>query len=537
MDAGVLERVDARFHACVMTDATLQDPSSPRRSRWLPSLSQFIWITLFLGILLTDWRQSLISTDGDPCWHWRLGNWMIEHHAIVRNDPFSHTQPGAPMITKEWLSEVVFAVAGRALGWNGIVLIAAVLIATTMGLLHWQLVAEGNDILVSTLLVLLAAMACLIHWVARPHLYTLLCVVIFAWQLRWFDRDRLTARQLFTRLVPLTALWANLHGGFLSGFVLIGIYLLGNVVRIITDEASARVALRRKIITLGTLAFACVLATLLNPNGWKLHQHLLTFLRTPYQAHFTSEWNSANFHFGGMRGFELQLLLLGFLLIVVRRPLATTDLLLLAFWLWSALYAMRNVPIFAVIATPIFAEHLSAAFREAHETTWGRWFGRISKDAGAMNLAAGGRSLVVALVIVMVAVLAKPVIAGGRPVLETQVLSSRFPSATVSYLRAHPEAVHGQMFNEDSWGGYFLLYWPERKVFIDGRDDFYNEAFLHEFVDVSQLRPSWESVLTKYHVGWTILPVQHPLNRILELSPQWTLAYSNQLTLVFTRVP
>ena len=53
----------------------------------------------------------------------------------------------------------------------------------------------------------------------------------------------------------------------------------------------------------------------------------------------------------------------------------------------------------------------------------------------------------------------------------------------------------------------------------------------------TQLRPSWESVLTKYHVGWTILPVQHPLNRILELSPQWTLAYSNQLTLVFSRVP
>jgi hypothetical protein len=90
------------------------------------------------------------------------------------------------------------------------------------------------------------------------------------------------------------------------------------------------------------------------------------------------------------------------------------------------------------------------------------------------------------------------------------------------------------MFNEDSWGGYFLLYWPEQKVFIDGRDDFYSEAFLREFTDVSHVQPSWENVLTKYDVGWTILPAQHPLNRILELSPHWKLAYSNALTLVFT---
>jgi len=372
--------------------------------------------------------------------------------------------------------------------------------------------------------------------VARPHLYTLLCVVIFAWQLRWFDRDRVSARQLFARLVPLTAVWVNLHGGFLSGFALIGLYFLGNAVRMMTDGASARVTLRRKMITLGALGVACALATLLNPNGWKLDEYLLSFLRTPTQAHFTSEWNSANFHFGGMRGFEWQLLVLGFLLIVVRRPLAATDLLLIAFWLWSALYAMRNVPIFALIATPIFAEHLSAACQRAPDTVWGRWFWRMSKNAQAMNLTAGGRGLVVALVIAMVAVLAKPRFAGGPPLLETRISSNRFPSATVSYLRVHPQAVHGEMFNEDGWGGYFLLDWPERKVFIDGRDDFYSAAFLHEFTDVSHVQPSWDSVLTKYHVGWTILPAQHPLNRILELSPQWTLVFSNQQTLVFSRV-
>jgi hypothetical protein len=89
------------------------------------------------------------------------------------------------------------------------------------------------------------------------------------------------------------------------------------------------------------------------------------------------------------------------------------------------------------------------------------------------------------------------------------------------------------MFNEDAWGGYLILYLPECKVFIDGRNDFYDEALLHDFTDVSHLTPAWENVLGKYHVGWTILPVQHPLNRILEMKTDWHLVISNQQALVF----
>ncbi|HVM61463.1 MAG TPA: hypothetical protein VMV72_11420 [Verrucomicrobiae bacterium] len=519
-----------------MIDATRHElPAEPHRW-WLPSLSQFIWVVLFLSIMLTDWRQTLINADGDPCWHWRLGQWMIEHRAIIRSDVFSHTQPGALIVTKEWLSEVIFAAAGNALGWNGVVLVAAVLIATTLALLHRQLVAEGNDIVASTFAVLLAGVACMVHWLARPHLFTLLLVVIFAWQLRWYDRGRISARQLWIRLVPLTALWANLHGGFLTAFVLIDIHFVGNYLRIKNTDAPARAAVRNKLIVLAALAVACALATLLNPNGWKLHRYLISFLSVANRSRFTSEWSSANFHFSGLRGFEWQLLLLGFLLIVVRRPWAATDLLLVGVWLWSALYAMRNVPIFALIVTPAFAEHLSAAFREARNTMWGRRLWELSEDVSAVNRASGGGGLIAAVMIVMIIVVARPVIANGAPLLETRISSRRFPCESVDYLRAHPQIVHGGMFNEDGWGGYFLLYLPERKVFIDGRDDFYPEAFLQEFTEVSHLRPAWETVLAKYRVGWTILPAQHPLNRIMELSPGWTRVYSDRLTLIFSRV-
>ena len=200
------------------------------RRWWLPSLTQFLWIAFFLAIMLTDWRQVLINADGDPCWHWQTGAWMIHNHAIIRADLFSYTNLGAPFVTKEWLSEVIFAAAGNVLGWNGVALVAALVVATTLALLHRQLLAEGSDALLSTALVMLAALACAMHWLARPHLFTLLFVVVFAWQLRWFDRERVTTRQLFLRLVPLTILWTNLHGGFLAGLTLIGLYFIGNTV-------------------------------------------------------------------------------------------------------------------------------------------------------------------------------------------------------------------------------------------------------------------------------------------------------------------
>jgi hypothetical protein len=154
---------------------------------------------------------------------------------------------------------------------------------------------------------------------------------------------------------------------------------------------------------------------------------------------------------------------------------------------------------------------------------------------GALNRAAGGNGLVAIILAAMLLIVAKPMLVGGRPIMETEISANRFPVATVNYLQAHPQAVHGEMFNEDGWGGYFILYLPKHKVFIDGRDDFYDETFLHEFTDISHLTPSWEKVLGKYHVGWTILPIQHPLNRILEMRTDWQLVYSNQQALVFSR--
>jgi hypothetical protein len=146
-----------------------------------------IWVVLFLGLTLTSARIVLISADSDPALHRRLGDWMIQHHAIVHEDNLLHTYRG-PAIPKEWASEILFAGANHWLGWNGFVLIAASLIATCFWLLHRQLLAEGGDAVLAAGLVLAAMLACSMHWLARPLLFTHLLALVFAGALRWFQR-------------------------------------------------------------------------------------------------------------------------------------------------------------------------------------------------------------------------------------------------------------------------------------------------------------------------------------------------------------
>jgi hypothetical protein len=507
------------------------------RRRWMPTIGLSLWLIFVLGLMLSQWRLVMINADGDTCLHRRIGNWMIEHRAILRADPFSHTRANAPLISKEWLGEVLFAAAGDTLGWNGIALLAAVLIATCLWLLHRQLLMEGCGILPATALTLLAAMAGTIHWLARPHLFTLLLTVVFTGHLRRFDRGQLGTRPLFWRLVPLMVLWANLHGAFFTGFVIIATFVAGNAILAMTAPAEARTAARSKLVHLGWLLVLCALVTLLNPNGWQLPAHVVEFLRNPVLARYTNEFRSPNFHTDGARGLLIEFAVIALTLVFLRPTIRATDIVVTGTWGLLALMATRNVPIFALVVTPILAEQWQAGLVNARPGRLLDFYRRLSENVTTLNRAADGRATVAAAFLALVAVLAKPNLVGGDPILTTDVLSNRFPVAAVQFVAAHPQAVTGEMFNDYGWGGYLILTMPEHRVFVDGRNDFYGPDLVREYSSVNTVETNWETVLQKYGVGWTVLPRAHPLNVLFSLRRDWNLAYADDVTAIYARQP
>jgi hypothetical protein len=502
---------------------SLSESAPGRCSRWwLPTIGRTLWLAFFLALTLSNWRLVLISADGDPCLHWRIGNWMIEHRAVIRVDQFSHTRTGAPLVSKEWLSEVLFASAGNALGWNGIVLLSAGLIATTLWLLYRQLLAEGNELVLSMALVLAAAFACSVHWLARPHLMTHLLAVVFAWRLRAYYLGREPVRWLFVTLVPLMALWANLHGAFAAGLVLVGVYCFGSVLE--RNWSNAR--------TFALLTVACLLASLANPNGWKLHIQILSFLQTSELSGFANEFRSPNFHSGSTHGFSLELLILALTLLVVRPQWRATEILMIGVWGYLALHSVRNVPIFALVVSPIIAAPLDQFLRKPRDAAWARLYQKFSTDTAALDRAADGRWLAV------IAVALLGVVVTRTNALKTELLPDRFPVAALEKFVKSGRAnvlLHGEMFNAYGWGGYLMLELPERKVFIDGRNDFYGSDLVEEFNTVDDVKPGWEHVLDKYNVGWTLLPLKHRLNGLLALHKDWTRVYEDDVAVIYSR--
>ena len=345
-----------------------ESPASPSSRRdvlpWLtPSLTQWFWLVILLILLAQPWRTMMVASDGDACLHWRVGEYMLETgHIPIRTDVFSHTRFGQPIVSKEWLSELIFAVAGRRAGLYGLIVVAALLIASTFALLHRQLVRETGNHAVAIFVALLAASAACMHWLARPHAFSFLLAALWGDALRRFDRGESACRLLMT-LSVLTVLWVNLHGGYLAGFITLGIYWFGTIIELFlarTDRTHWGVARRKLNVLTGAIVLVGVVS-LLNPNGYKLHVHNLHFLHSDYLTSWLAEYASSNFHEIDSRGFLAWLAVTFLTLAVVRPRLSPTAGLMLIVWTYLGLYAARNIPLLVIFVAPILATTLADA--------------------------------------------------------------------------------------------------------------------------------------------------------------------------------
>jgi hypothetical protein len=108
-----------------------------------------------------------------------------------------------------------------------------------------------------------------------------------------------------------------------------------------------------------------------------------------------------------------------------------------------------------------------------------------------------------------------------------------YPTEAIPYLQAHPPA--GPMLNFYLWGGY--LGWRDNnlKVFVDSRVDIFEYAgVLKDYLDVLQAQKA-APILEKYKIQYVLFPKNEPLTFMLEHDPQWTVRYSDLLTVLLER--
>lgn len=120
-----------------------------------------------------------LLNDPDSYSHIAVGRWIMAHGAVPASDPFSFSMHGAPWITFEWLSEVIYAAVYALSGWAGVVALAAAAIALAVGLLTRFLLRELSPT-PALLMVIAAVMLLAPHMLARPHVLTLPIMVAWA---------------------------------------------------------------------------------------------------------------------------------------------------------------------------------------------------------------------------------------------------------------------------------------------------------------------------------------------------------------------
>jgi hypothetical protein len=481
-----------------------------------PSIPAVIF-TLLLLIVPVGLQTPLLNSDGDLARHLRHGRYMLEHGGLIRHDPFSFTRAGAPFVGFEYGSQVLYALAERVGGLPAVALLAGLLIATTYALLTRLLLRLGVDPLLAYASVAVAAVLGVGHWTARPHLFSYVAVVLLVGLLERRPRG----------LIPLTAalciLWANVHGGFVYGWILIGLYLAGSAAELWWGSHDKVVARERVRLYAAMLATAIVV-TLLNPHGLGLHRHLFEFFGKPYLFDNTAEFTSPDFHEASGKVFLVALLLSLTSLAVARRRPSLPHLLVICAGVALALISVRNIPLFGLTAVPLLALHFDPIWRSLPDP--GGFRGRFANTAGQTSTWPW-----VVPVLILACLLA---ISRGRLGSKTLIADgfdgTIFPVAAVQHARS--ERLQGRLFSEFAWGGYVLYAWPEQKIFIDGGTDFFGEELFREYATIKRLVPGWRNLVRKWDLSLMLLRRESSLAHELAREPSWQVWYCDSLAVV-----
>lgn len=457
--------------------------------------------------------QSELLHDPDTYLHISIGRWILLHHAVPSVDVFSYTKLGEPWVAHEWLAGVVFALCYQWTGWTGLVLLAILVMASTLAyqLRHLLAYLEPIHALFFTALTYFALAG---HLLVRPHVLAWPLLAIWVCQLVKAVENR-RAPPLW--LLGVMVLWANLHGGFTLGLALEIPFFLDAVC---SAPKQARGETAKHWIR---FMLASGLAAMITPSGWHGIFFTLHVMNLEYLQHI-QEWmppKSVSLWF--MEGWVALLL-----------ALAATGRLRMSLWrllpllglLHLALGHFRNISIFSLLAPLFLAAPLAR-----------HWYATQPQASQAESLDRLFRALAPKASWYAV-LLAGTVIAGIALSMDQK---ERYqPGIAISPAQALQAAkdarLEGNVFNEYGFGGFLVFHGIP--VFVDGRADLYGNAFLKKYAEATDgcTPEKLAHLLDEYRIGWTLLQAGSPAARQMENLPGWLQIHADKIAVVHKRL-
>ena len=476
------------------------------------------WPLIFSCLFFLAWVPHAAQTtllDPDTYLHITIGRNILESGVIPSVDSFSHTMRNAPWIAHEWLADILLAAIHQKFGWAGLHILTIGSCAVTLAYVMRFQLSRHVPAIYALLFTSLTTLCLLNHLLARPHVLTWPIITL------WFGgilQAGETGKRPSFWLIPLIALWANLHGSYVLG-IAISPFIAADA--LLTQPKGTRIDLFKGWCL---FIFVSSFATLLTPYGWHSFQFSYELLTQPGLSKI-NEWQAVDFsHINALEiwiGVIISLACLGMLRLPVMR------LFIMLVLIYEAAVHVRYISLFGLLAPLIMAlpfeqqyHNFNKRFKQQNSAL-DDVFAKLARPAArSMTL------LITALTLgfgYLIALAIQPM-----PFIKFT------PEAAVAAARKSG-LENKTVFNDYPFGGYLI--YEGIPVFIDGRADMYGPAFLKEYFDAIDPKHinQFSNYLDKHQVEWTLLPPNNYLVDYLSEQTGWKKIYADDYSVIHQR--
>lgn len=452
----------------------------------------------------------------DFWWHVRVGQIIAESGEVPSVDLFTYTRAGEPWLYQSWLAELILYGLFRAGGAPLVIFAQAWIMAAAYGLLFLSVRRYVGGASRPASLAVFAAMAMsVLNWGVRPQIFSFLCFGLLMYALSGYDVGH--SRKLW--LLPfIFAAWANLHGGFVFGLALLGLVTAATVGEEVARERRLSASSTRLLLACAVSALA-LMVTPAGPAG--LARYVAGFFQNQVTQKANLEFMPLSIReLDGKLGFGVMTLFLA-LLVRQRRMLSLWETVTLLAFGFGALYYRRVLPWLGMSMAPMWGQLLM---------TW---------PAGASR----GRVRLNVLVLTLLVVIYTLSLPWLRPLLPLPeerrafLVASETPVTAAEWMCERWANASPRIFNDMGYGSYLEWACPQIPVFIDTRFELFPEDQWRDYVRVSNAQFGWEEILQRYAIDVLMIHQenQEMLAVAAQASPEWTLVYSDDYTLIFER--
>jgi len=464
--------------------------------------------------------------DPDIWWHLKVGDWIVEHHAVPYVGIFSRTAGTRPWIAYSWGYE---ALLSRAYAWFGLVGFAMSGILLTVAVafvLFWMLHRLSGRFWVSWILAFIGSFAFLFSLMPRPVFVTM---ILFTIMLTFLLEAQRTGRmQLLWWLPVIFVLWANIHIQFIYGLFVVGLFMGINLLQ----RLASWVGIKPDFMQAPTLPLSgligvlstCFAVTFMGPYTYHLYHVVAAYSNSHVPYLMIQELSAFDFKF--FTDYVLLLLTTAaFFAVGWPRKLDLFKLSLLIVASIVAFRTQRDAWFLGICAAIYIAD---IAGRSVRESAFGEGAPRESAPTPVLKLPelAG----VGAFLAIMLWLTARNTGFTARDL--DRAISHEYPVDAVNFVRQN--SFPGPLYNNLDWGGFLIWYMPQYPVTVDGRNDLYGDE-LDLLTYNSSQGESYTSDPYLNEAGLVLLPKKLPLAKLLTIDSRFRLVYQDGISVVFVR--